>query len=45
MNDPRIMDPNRQQRILLHLRCPWRNWHEARFHLAGILREVGAGNN
>jgi hypothetical protein len=26
-------------RIYLHLKCPWRNRHEARFHLAGILRE------
>jgi hypothetical protein len=27
-------------RIILHLKCPWRNWHEARFHLAGIIREL-----
>ncbi|WP_255518987.1 hypothetical protein [Luteolibacter marinus] len=26
-------------RIMLHLKCPWRNWHETRFHLAGIVRE------
>jgi hypothetical protein len=33
--------PSKSQRILLHLRCPWRNWQEARFHLAGIFREFG----
>ena len=26
-------------RIILHLKCPCRNWHETRFHLAGIIRE------
>jgi len=31
--------PGRLQRILLHLRCPCRNWRQVRFHLAGILRE------
>ena len=32
-------DINRIQRIVLHLRCPWRTWQETRFHLAGIFRE------
>lgn len=27
------------RRIKLHLLCPCRNWREARFHLAGIVRE------
>jgi hypothetical protein len=26
-------------RIKLHLICPCRNWHQARFHLVGIERE------
>lgn len=26
-------------RIKLHLICPCRNWQQARFHLAGIVRE------
>ncbi|MAS95494.1 MAG: hypothetical protein CMO55_20025 [Verrucomicrobiales bacterium] len=26
-------------RIWLHLRCPCKNWEQARFHIAGILRE------
>ncbi|MFM1559176.1 MAG: hypothetical protein ACKJSK_07695 [Roseibacillus sp.] len=26
-------------RIKLHLICPCRNWHQARFHLVGIVRE------
>lgn len=26
-------------RIKLHLTCPCRSWQNARFHLAGILRE------
>lgn len=26
-------------RIYLHLKCPCRNWRQARFHLAGIVRE------
>ena len=30
-------------RIVLHLRCPWRNLREARFHLAGIVREFLPG--
>ncbi len=29
------------QRIWLHLLCPCNNWRQARFHLKGILREVG----
>jgi hypothetical protein len=37
MQDPTRM--TRLQRIHLHLRCPWRNWHEVSFHLSGILRE------
>lgn len=28
-------------RIQLHWQCPWRSAHEARFHIAGILREFG----
>lgn len=41
MKSPEFFEPTRQQRILLHLRCPCRNWRETRFHLAGILREFG----
>jgi len=26
-------------RIYLHLKCPCRNWQQARFHIAGIIRE------
>lgn len=26
-------------RIKLHLTCPCKNWQQARFHLAGIIRE------
>ncbi|GAA5478087.1 hypothetical protein [Haloferula helveola] len=26
-------------RIYLHLKCPCQNWQQARFHLAGIIRE------
>jgi hypothetical protein len=26
-------------RIKLHLLCPCRNWEQARFHVAGIVRE------
>jgi len=36
-----VIEPTRAQRIRLHLRCPWRNWREARFHLSGIFREFG----
>gem|GEM_PF-5271900 len=39
-----IQDPTRLSpldRIILHLRCPWRTSREARFHIAGILREFG----
>lgn len=38
--DPKI-SPSAIKRIRLHLQCPWRNTHEARFHIAGILREFG----
>ena len=31
----------RAERIRLHLLCPWRTMEEARFHLAGIMRELG----
>lgn len=34
-----FQEPGPVQRIFLHLRCPCRNWRQARFHLAGILRE------
>lgn len=40
MDDPTQM--TRSQRIWLHLRCPCRDWDQARFHLAGIFREFDA---
>ncbi len=41
MKSPEFFEPNRQQRIWLHLRCPWRSWRQVRFHVAGIFREFG----
>ena len=32
-------DFNMIQRIKFHLICPCKNWQQARFHLAGIVRE------
>ena len=30
---------NMTKRIKFHLICPCKNWKQARFHLAGIVRE------
>jgi hypothetical protein len=30
-------------RIKLHLLCPCKNWQQARFHVAGIVREFVPG--
>lgn len=32
-------EPNKFQRIRIHLICRCKNWRQIRFHIAGVIRE------